>query len=172
MTVLIGSQATTGNTGYWISGSAIPYTGWLAYTATASGTVDTLNVNLAQGAAGKSIVLAIYNSAGTTLLGHTGILSAAVAGILSSATNVGVSVINGTSYVLAFQADSGNVWPYTNGTSTFITEDDTAQTLGTMPASLTSSTSNGVGLPSIWGSSSGGGGSPILVPRQMLLGVG
>ena len=153
---LVGSQTATASSGTFSSGTN-PFITWWTYTATASGTATTVSIDMHGGTAGKHVFCGIYNAAGTSQLGvATASASIASAGIVTETLVSGVSITNGTQYTIACQFDTGYPDVWTDGNAaTYVTEDDTAQTFGTLPASLTNSGGNNKGLFAMWASSAG-----------------
>ncbi len=161
MTLLVGSQTqTVGDGGDWESG-ANPSTIWQPFTAVANGTLSTLSIAMHGGSAGGHVFLGIYNSAGTILLDHiASALSIASAGIVAGSVVNGASIVLGTSYVIAAQFDVPRPDIWENNDGTYVVQDGTTQVLGTLPAALTSSNSNGEGLIAMWGASAASGPPP------------
>lgn len=177
-TTLVGSQTATAAAGTW-SGGYVPFTAFHTFVASASGTATTISIDMYAGHTGSSVLCAIYAGTGTSQLAVATAPSSLATGIITQTLSTGVAITSGTSYTLACQFNYGYPNIATDGTTGYIQEDDTAQTFGTLPASITNSSGAKVGVPAIWASSAaapsaqkGGmffGGGPT-VPRHLRYG--
>ena len=115
MTVLVGTLGTTNTTSYG-PGTAGQEVGSL-FTASASGSATQMSCtisDISSGADGGPFLLAIYNAAGTTLLGYTNPFTPAV-GTNTAALVSAVSIASGTQYLLSIVSSSNSIDCYTTG---------------------------------------------------------
>lgn len=114
MTVLVGAMTTAADAPY---GDGAPQLiAGSKFVASATGTATSMSVGL-NTSPGANIVLCIYNSTGTTLLGYTNAFAGA-AGTNTANLVSGVSIVSGTTYFLGCEVNSASLDPFVTGSGT------------------------------------------------------
>jgi hypothetical protein len=113
-----------------------------------------------------NLVLAIYNSGGTTRLGYTSPFSQA-AGTNTQSLVSSVSIVSGTQYLLAVETSGFYIDAYNNGAGTFVDPYDYITYSSPPPSTMTLGTNWGNGYSSLSANGATGGGPP---PSQFFFG--
>lgn len=154
MTLLVGALTTTSHGTVGNGTQNIQY--GAVWTAAATGSATTMSVGINSTNTG-SLVLAIYNSAGTTLLGYTNPFTAVVGTNTKSLVGP-VSITSGTQYLLTVETSGFYIDIRNNGAGTFVDPYDYITYSSPPPSTVTLGTDWGNGYPSL--SADGSTGTP------------
>lgn len=168
MTVLVGdnTNTTTINVGPNTYGD-IEFN---SYTAAASGSATDGYFYTTQ--TGFSFVIAVYNSAATTLLGTSSEVTSSISGWNHATFSPSVSIVSGTAYILSILSgsDTSSGWQMGLGATTATTwkyYNPTSAFFPTPPASLPAGSVGGSNNISLYLASA----SAVTHPNQMMMGA-
>lgn len=162
MTLLVGALSTTSHGTVGNGTQNIQY--GAVWTAVATGTATTMSVGLNSTNTGN-LVLAIYNSGGTSRLGYTNPFAQAV-GTNTQSLVSSVPITSGTQYLLAVETSAFYIDIYNNGGATFSDPYDYITYSSPPPGTMTLGTDWGNGFPSLSANGTTGGGNQ---PGQFFL---
>lgn len=151
--VIIGADQTAAQTGQLGPGNAAMLL-YQTFTASASGTLATLSMDTAVAQSG-SVVLVIYDSTGSTLLGYTS-SATIVTGVTTLNLTSSVSITSGTTYILGAYF-SAYAELNTDGATVTLHGDDSSLSFPTAPSSLISNDTYSTGVVALWGSTAAAG---------------